>query len=181
MDRRKDALLGAARMIDAVNAVAFAHQPHPVITVGALQVRPNAPDTIPGQAVFTIDCRHPDDARLAAVAADMRGACEAIAAAAGLDLAIEQTTERGSVAFDETCVAAVRAAAERLGTPHRDIYSGAGHDACNLALVAPTAMIFVPCEKGISHNELENAKPEDLAAGCDVLLQVLLERAGAAG
>ncbi len=67
--------------------------------------------------------------------------------------------------------------AERLGLAHRDITSGAGHDACNLALVAPTAMIFVPCEGGISHNELENAKPEDLAAGCDVLLQVLLARA----
>ena len=180
MDRRKDALLGAARMIAALNGVAFAHQPHPVITVGALQVRPNSPNTIPGQAVFTIDSRHPDDDTLAAVAGDMRGACEAVAAEAGLDLAIEQTTERGSIAFDGGCVAAVRAAAERLGIPHRDIYSGAGHDACNLALVAPTAMIFVPCEKGISHNELENAKPEDLAAGCDVLLQVMVERAGVA-
>ncbi len=73
------------------------------------------------------------------------------------------------------------APAERLGSPNRDITSGAGHDACNLALIAPTAMIFVPCEKGISHNEAENAKPEDLAAGCDVLLQVMVERAGAAG
>ncbi len=181
MDRRKDALLGAARMIDAVNGVAFRHQPHPVITVGALQVRPNSPNTIPGQAVFTIDSRHPDDARLAAVAEDMRSECEAVAADAGLDLAIEQTAERGSVAFDETCVAAVRAAAERLGTAHRDIYSGAGHDACNLALVAPTAMIFVPCEGGISHNEAENAKPADLAAGCEVLLQVMVARAGVAG
>ena len=181
MDRRKDALLGAARMIAALNGVAFAHEPHPVITVGVLQVRPNSPNTIPGQAVFTIDSRHPDDDTLATVAADMRAACEGIAAEAGLEVALEQTTSRGTVAFDETCVAAVRAAAERLGTPHRDIYSGAGHDACNLALIAPTAMIFVPCEKGISHNEAENAKPEDLAAGCDVLLQVMVERAGAAG
>ena len=78
-----------------------------------------------------------------------------------------------AAAFDEACVAALRAAAEKLDTPHRDITSGAGHD-------APTAMFFVPCEKGISHNEAENAKPEDLAAGCDVLLQVLLERAGEA-
>ena len=82
MERRKDALLGAARMIAAVNGVAFAHQPHPVITVGALQVRPNSPNTIPGQAVFTIDSRHPDDDTLAAVAGDMRAACEAVAAAA---------------------------------------------------------------------------------------------------
>ncbi|MEM9684682.1 MAG: M20/M25/M40 family metallo-hydrolase, partial [Pseudomonadota bacterium] len=70
------------------------------------------------------------------------------------------------------------AAAERLGLKHQDIYSGAGHDACNLALCTPTGMIFVPCEDGISHNERENARPEDLAAGCDVLLQAMVDKAG---
>ncbi len=181
MDLRRDALLGAARMIDGVNAVAFRHQPQPVITVGRLEVRPNSPNTVPGQVVFTIDSRHPDDGTLAAVAEDMRGLCAGIAGDSGLDLAIEQTTERGAVAFDGGLVAEMRAAAERLGLAQRDIYSGAGHDACNLASVAPTAMIFVPCEDGISHNEAENAKPEDLAAGCDLLLQVMVERAGVAG
>ncbi len=178
MDRRRDALLGAARMIDAVNAVAFRHQPRPVITVGRLEVRPNSPNTVPGQAVFTIDSRHPDDDTLAAVAEDMAGACARVAEAAGLDLAIEPTTERGSVAFDESLVADLRAAAEKLGLAQRDITSGAGHDACNLAHVAPTAMIFVPCAGGISHSEAENAKPEDLAAGCDLLLQAMVARAG---
>jgi N-carbamoyl-L-amino-acid hydrolase len=181
MDRRRDALLGAARMIDAVNAVAFAHEPRPVITVGALQVRPNSPNTVPGQAVFTIDSRHPDDATLAAVAGDMGDVCSKIAGAAGLDLAIEPTAARGSVAFDASLVADLRAAAEELGLAQRDITSGAGHDACNLSRVAPAAMIFVPCEGGISHNEAENAKPEDLAAGCDLLLQVMVARAGLAG
>jgi N-carbamoyl-L-amino-acid hydrolase len=181
MEDRRDALLGAARMIDAVNAVAFAHEPHPVITVGALQVRPNSPNTVPGQAVFTIDARHPDDDTLAAVAGDLRGVCSKIAGAAGLDLAIEPTAERGSVTFDADLVAGLRAAAEELGLAQRDITSGAGHDACNLSRVAPAAMIFVPCEGGISHNEAENAKPEDLAAGCDLLLQVMVARAGLAG
>ena len=181
MDRRRDALLGAARMIDAVNAVAFRHDPHPVITVGRLEVRPNSPNTVPGQAVFTIDSRHPDDHALAAVAEDLRGVCARVAADAGLDLAIEPTTERTAVAFDGELVADLRAAAEQLGLAQRDITSGAGHDACNLVGVAPTAMIFVPCEGGISHNEAENAKPEDLAAGCEVLLQVLVARAGVAG
>ena len=181
MDRRRDALLGAARMIDAVNAVAFRHDPQPVITVGRLEVRPNSPNTIPGQAVFTIDSRHPDDGTLAAVAEDMGDVCAKIAADAGLGLAIEATAERGSIAFDEDLVAALRAAAETLGLAQRDIYSGAGHDACNLALIVPTAMIFVPCEAGISHSEAENAKPEDLAAGCDLLLQAMVERAGVAG
>ena len=181
MDRRRDALLGAARMIDAVNAIAFRHQPHPVITVGRLEVRPNSPNTIPGQAAFTIDSRHPDEATLAAVAEDLRSVCGEIAGAAGLDLAIEPTAARGPVAFDAGLMAGLRAAAERLGLAQRDIYSGAGHDACNLARVAPTAMIFVPCEGGISHNESENAKPEDLAAGCDLLLQVMVARAGVVG
>ena len=178
MDRRRDALLGAARMIDAVNAVALRHQPHTVGTVGRLDVRPNSPNTVPGQAVFTIDARHPEEATLAAVAEDMRGVCTHIAGAAGLDLAIEPTTERGSVAFDASLMAELRAAAARLGLAQRDIYSSAAHDACNLARVAPTAMIFVPCEGGISHNEAENAKLEDLAAGCDLLLQAMVERAG---
>lgn len=179
MDHRRDALLGAARMIDAVNKVAFRHEPKPVITAGSIRIRPNSPNTVPGQAVFSIDSRHPDDEILARIAADMRNACERVAEEAGLGLSMEQTTERPSVTFDDGCVAAVRQAAEKLGLAHRDIYSGAGHDACNLAGIVPTGMIFVPCERGISHNEAENAKPEDLAAGADVLLHVLLERAGA--
>ena len=181
MDRRRDALLGAARMIEAVNGVALRHQPQTVTTVGALRVRPNSRNTICGRAVFSIDCRHPDNDALAAVADDIRRACEEIAAAAGLGLDIEQTSQRSTVEFDGGCIAAIRSAAERLGIAHRDIYSAAGHDACNLAACSPTGMIFVPCEKGISHNEAENAKPEDLAAGCDVLLQVVLERAGIHG
>ena len=178
MELRRDALLGAARMIDAVNAVAFRHEPHPVITVGSAEVRPNSPNTIPGRTRFTIDSRHPDDAVLAAVEGEMRDACAAIADAAGLGMDFEPTSARGSVAFDDGCIASIRGAAERLGIPHRDIYSGAGHDACNLALATPTGMIFVPCEGGISHNERENARPEDLADGCSVLIQVLMEHAG---
>jgi N-carbamoyl-L-amino-acid hydrolase len=177
MTLRRDALLGAARMLDAINAVAFGHEPHPVITVGSLDVRPNSPNTIPGQTRFSIDSRHPDNAVLATVEKQMRDACAAIAADASLELAIAPVSERASVSFDEDCVRGVREAAEQLSVPHRDIYSGAGHDACNLALAVPTGMIFVPCERGISHNEQENARPEDLADGCSVLMHVLMERA----
>ena len=177
MELRRDALLGAARMVDGVNAVAFGQQPHPVITVGSLSVRPNSPNTIPGQTQFSIDSRHPDDAVLLTVEKHMREACAAIAAKSNLEMAFELVSERASVAFDESCVRAIRETAERLSIPHRDIYSGAGHDACNLALAAPTGMIFVPCERGISHNEQENAKPEDLADGCSVLMHVLMESA----
>ncbi len=108
----------------------------------------------------------------------MRESCAAIAAKANLEIAFEFASARDSVSFDESCVRSIREAAQRLSIPHRDIYSGAGHDACNLALAAPTAMMFVPCERGISHNEQENAKPQDLADGCSVLTRVLMETAG---
>ncbi len=177
MTLRRDALLGAARMVGAVNTIAFEHEPHPVITVGSINARPNSPNTISGQTRFSIDSRHPDDAVLATVEGQMRASCSAIAAQANLDVSFELVSERGSVSFDERCVSGIREAAEQLSIPHRDMYSGAGHDACNLALAAPTGMIFVPCERGISHNEQENAKPEDLADGCSVLIRVLRESA----
>jgi len=180
MELRHDALLGAARMIDALNGVAFRHAPHPVITVGQIQVRPNSRNTIPGQAVFSIDSRHPDNRTLAAIERDMRAACEEIARKAGLAVAIEPVSQRDSIAFDRGCAAAVARAADALDLPWQEIYSGAGHDACNLSLVAPTGMIFVPCEDGVSHNERENARPEDIAAGCDVLLHAMVERASIA-
>lgn len=178
MVQRRDALVGAARMIDAVNAIAFKHQSRPVITVGALKVRPNSRNTIPGQVVFSIDSRHPDNDLLADIADEMRRTCEHIATDAGLGLSFEQISHRDTIEFDERCIGDIRKMADRLGIAYMDIYSGAGHDACNLALRAPTGMIFVPCERGISHNEKENARPEDLAAGCNVLLHVILERAG---
>ena len=177
MELRHDALLGAARMIDALNAVAFRHEPHPVITVGQIHVRPNSRNTIPGQAVFSIDSRHPDNLTLDAVERDMRAACAEIAGKAGLTVTVDPVSRRDSVAFDRDCARAVARAADVLDLPWQEIYSGAGHDACNLAMIAPTGMIFVPCEDGISHNERENARPEHVAAGCDVLLQVMAERA----
>ena len=180
MDQRRDALLGAARMIDAVNLVAFRYKPYPVITVGNIRVRPNSRNTISGQTVFSIDSRYPDDDALAEIAVAMRDACEEIALEAGLGLEFREISARGTVAFDEGVIETIRGAAERLQIFNQDIFSGAGHDACNMADVAPTAMIFVPCEDGISHNEKENARPQDLAAGCNVLLHAMLERAGTA-
>jgi N-carbamoyl-L-amino-acid hydrolase len=180
MALRRDALLGAARMIDAVNGVAFRHEPHPVITVGQIQVRPNSRNTIPGQAVFTIDSRHPGDGTLAAIERDIRAACEEAAGRSNVGVSVELVGSRRSVAFHRGCVSAVARTADALDLTWQEIYSGAGHDACNLALVAPAGMIFVPCAGGVSHNERESARPEDLAAGCDVLLHVMADRAGLA-
>ncbi len=180
MPGRKDALLGAARMIDAINAVALAHAPDAVSTVGELSVSPNSRNTIPGEVRFSVDLRNPRGEVLDAMAEAVRKDCAAIAAEAGLELDMQQIWHFPALAFDEGCVASVRDAADDLGYAHRDIVSGAGHDACYAARVAPTGMIFVPCAEGLSHNEDESAEPDDLAAGCNVLLHAMVARAGQA-
>jgi N-carbamoyl-L-amino-acid hydrolase len=177
MPRRRDALVGAARMIDAVNRIGHAHAPHACATVGFVQVSPNSRNTIPGRVFFTVDFRHPEDGVLTAMDRELREACAAAAASQTLEAAVAEFWHFPPTPFDPRLVGAVRQAAEAQGYGHRDIISGAGHDAVYMARVAPTAMIFVPCVGGISHNEIEDAKPEDLTAGGNVLLNALLESA----
>jgi N-carbamoyl-L-amino-acid hydrolase len=177
MPRRRDALLGAARMVERVNAIALAHAPHGVGTVGVISAEPGSRNTIPGAAGLTVDLRHPDDAALAAMAASLNAAAAAIGAELGLAFAVKEIWHSKPVRFDRDCVEAVRDAAGQCGFAAMDIVSGAGHDACYISRVAPTGMIFVPCEGGISHNEIEAAAPDDLAAGCNVLLRAMLSRA----
>src|SRR5690349_9477559 len=179
MRRRKDALLGAGRLVHEVNRIGLANQPYACATVGLMQVSPNSRNTIPGKVFFTVDFRHPDDATLSKMDAELRATAERIAGEIGLQLQFEQIWYSPPVAFDKKCVAAVQAGAQTLGYENMPIISGAGHDSCYIARVAPTAMVFVPCEDGISHNEVENATPGDIAAGCNVLLQAMLARANA--
>src|SRR5271156_6777042 len=171
MPRRRDALVGAARMIDAVNRIGHAHAPNACATVGFVQVSPNSRNTIPGRVFFTIDFRHPDNDVLTAMDRELRAACAEAAA--------KEFWYFPPTPFDQRMVGAVREAAAAQNLPHQDIISGAGHDAVYMARVAPTAMIFVPCVGGISHNEIEDAKPDDLTAGCAVLLNAILDRADA--
>ncbi len=178
MARRRDALLGAARMVEAVNRIGLDHQPGACATVGMMRVSPNSRNVIPGRVFLTVDLRHPEDQRLAAMDAALRARFREIAADAGLELELEQIFAFDATPFDRGCVEAVRDAASRVGASHMDIVSGAGHDAVYMARVAPAGMIFVPCEDGISHNEIENATPDDLTAGCNVLLHAILSRAG---
>jgi N-carbamoyl-L-amino-acid hydrolase len=179
MARRRDALVGAARLVQAVNRIGNDFQPHACATVGMMQVHPNSRNVIPGRVFMTVDFRHPDDDRLAAMDAALRSEVEMIAGEGRLEPELKQILDFQATPFDAGCVAAVRAGAERFGYSHRDIISGAGHDAVYVAKVAPAGMIFVPCEDGISHNEIENATLEDLAAGCQVLLHAVLDKAGA--
>jgi N-carbamoyl-L-amino-acid hydrolase len=177
MPRRKDALLGAARVVDLVNRIGLDNAPLACATVGMMQVHPNSRNVIPGRVFFTVDFRHPDDAVLAKMDAALRDGVARIAGEIGLETALEQIFYYKPVAFDPACVAAVRDAADRFGYSHRDIVSGAGHDACYLAQVAPTSMVFVPCVDGISHNEIEDATPAWIEAGANVLLHAMLSRA----
>jgi N-carbamoyl-L-amino-acid hydrolase len=174
MALRSDALLGAARMIDAVNAAALAHAPDAVATVGLIEARPNSRNVIPGEVFFTVDLRHPDDSVVAAMEVVMRAGIAEAALRSGVTAAIEQVWDSPAVHFDPACIEAVRSAAAAQAYPSREITSGAGHDAAYIARVAPTTMIFVPCEKGISHNEEERTEPEQVAAGANVLLHAVL-------
>ena len=177
MPARKDALAAAARMVARVEEIALEKAPHAVGTVGQLDVSPNSRNTIPGQVRFSVDMRHPDADALAAMDAGIRDSFAGFAQRAGVDVAVEQIWDKPPIRFDPRCVEAVREAAADLGYDHRDIVSGAGHDACQVCTVAPTGMIFVPCEDGISHNEIESAAPEDLEMGCNVLLHAMLAMA----
>jgi len=180
MPRRRDALVGAARMIDAVNKIGHAHAPFACATVGFVEVSPNSRNTIPGRVFLTVDFRHPQDAVLTAMDQELRAACAEAAATQNLDAEVREFWYFPPTPFDQRLVGTVRQAAAAQTYPHQDIISGAGHDAVYMARVAPTAMIFVPCVGGISHNEIEDAKPEDLTAGGNVLLNAVLDTADSA-
>ncbi|WP_186204146.1 Zn-dependent hydrolase [Burkholderia gladioli] len=177
MELRRDALLPAAALIAAVNRIARSHAPHARGTVGWVDVHPNSRNVIPGRVTLTVDLRAPDDATLSAMDAALREACAQAGTEAAMTIDVEQVVYFPPQPFDAKLVGAVREGAARLGLSAMDIVSGAGHDAVYLARVAPAAMIFVPCKDGISHNEIEDASPEHLEAGCNVLLHAMLEAA----
>jgi N-carbamoyl-L-amino-acid hydrolase len=174
MERRKDALLGAARMVEAVGEVARAQAPQGVGTVGVLEVKPGSPNVVPGEVFHTVDLRHPEMAVLDSMEAKLTESADAIAGALGLEIAVKKIWDQPPVRFDQACIAAVRDAAQASGFSLREIVSGAGHDAAYVARVAPTAMIFVPCRGGISHNQAEFTSKEQCAAGAQMLLQAVL-------
>jgi N-carbamoyl-L-amino-acid hydrolase len=178
MHLRRDALLAASHMIQAVNRIALS-TPDSRGTVGLMQVKPNSRNVIPGEVMFSVDLRSATDAGLEHMEQALRAAAAEVAQAGGVEIRIERAVEFAPSRFDASCVDAVRRGAQALGYSWRDIVSGAAHDAVYLSRVAPAGMIFVPCEGGISHNEIENARPEHLEAGANVLLHAMLERAGA--
>jgi N-carbamoyl-L-amino-acid hydrolase len=174
MNLRKNALLAAARLVERVDAIARAHAPQAVATVGRLDVKPNSPNVVPGEVFFTVDLRHPDASVLDAMQEAWGVAAFEESSRLGLEFEIRKILDQPPVRFDPDCIACVRMGATAAGLSAREIVSGAGHDAGYVSRVAPSAMVFVPCRGGISHNETEYAAPEHCAAGAQVLLQAVL-------
>lgn len=181
MPGRQDALVAAAEIISMVQSLAMDFTPHAVATVGEMSVHPNSRNTIPGEVFMTVDIRNPDETALAEMARELRTCIIDCVDKNGVECDIDEIWDKPPVEFDPDCIAAVAAATRELGYSHQQIVSGAGHDACQVCLVAPTSMIFVPCAGGLSHNEQESAEPADLEAGCNVLLQAMLTLANRGG
>jgi len=177
MPMRRNAGLGMARIAELVHEIAMSHQPEAVGAIGHCDFHPNSRNVIPGRVVFTIDFRSPHQDILDAMKARLEAEAPKIAEDLGLGIEIEVAGHFDPVTFDENCVKAVRDAAERLGYSHRDIVSGAGHDACWINKVAPTSMVMCPCVDGLSHNEDEEIYPEWARAGADVLFHAVVETA----
>ena len=177
MPMRKNAGLGMARVLELVDEIAWSHKPHAVGAAGHIDVYPNSRNVIPGKAVFTIDFRSPELAIIEDMNARLRRGGQKICDEMGLEVTFEKVGGFDPVEFDAGCVSAVRNAAERLGYSHRDLISGAGHDACLINRVAPTAMVMCPCVDGLSHNEAEEISKDWAVAGTDVLLHAVLETA----
>ena len=180
MELRKDALLAASELVIEVNRIALAHAPHARGTVGWIDNYPNSRNVIPGRVKLSVDLRAADDVVLSAMDAELKAAVQRIAAKGKVEATVEQVVYFPPQPFTPTLVSAIREAAQAQGMTWMNVISGAGHDAVYLARVCPTAMIFVPCLDGISHNEIEDAQPGHLEAGCNVLLQAMLQSAGVA-
>ena len=178
MNMRRDPIRVLAQVLPAIYAAAAEQGEHARCTVGFIETKPGSPNTVPGLLRFTVDVRHPEAARYQALKTAVHDITRLSLEHQGLKGEVRCVWEAPGVTFDPDCVDAVRQATGQLGFAAMEMVSGAGHDSCNVSAVVPTAMIFVPCAGGLSHNEAESATPADLAAGTDVLLRAMLQLAG---
>jgi N-carbamoyl-L-amino-acid hydrolase len=174
MHLRRDPIRVLADVLPQLYRLTESHGPDARFTVGLIETRPGSPNTVPGSLLFTVDVRHPDAGHYAALKAAVHDTVHSALNAHGLDGQVRCVWEAPGVVFDAACVTAVRSATHALGLSGMDMVSGAGHDSCNVSAVVPTAMVFVPCAGGLSHNEAESATASDLAAGANVLLHAML-------
>ena len=177
MHMRKNAGRGLALVTELVHEIAMKNQPNAVGAIGHIDIYPNSRNIIPGQIVCTIDMRTHLLDKLQSMVAELEERAPKLCEEIGVEFECSIVGQFDPPAFDEGCVSAVREAAEELGYSHMDIISGAGHDACWINDLAPTAMIMCPCEDGLSHNEAEEISKEWAQAGTDVLLHAVLNTA----
>ncbi|HDR9285704.1 TPA: Zn-dependent hydrolase [Burkholderia multivorans] len=175
MSVRKDAMGVAAAMIAAIVEHGHGFDADARVTVGHLACQPNSPSTIPGQVRFSVDVRHPSRSALQRLVADIGAICTERTALRGTHVDVQRIAEYDPIAFDAACIERARQATIAAGYPYLEMFSGAGHDAVNLSYVAPSAMVFVPCKAGLSHNEAEDADPVHLAQGASVLANLLVD------
>lgn len=181
MDVRRDPVRALGALLPALSALAAEHAPWIRLTFGQCAFSPGARNTVPERVTLGVDLRHPETAVLDRVEARIEALVGEAAASARVTGLLRREWSSAPITFAASCVDSVQRAAAALGYRNRTMISGAGHDSVYVARVAPTSMIFVPCEGGLSHNEAENARPADLEAGCNVLLHSLLDQAGVAG
>jgi N-carbamoyl-L-amino-acid hydrolase len=177
MDMRRDPIRVLAELLPALYVAAALRGPDARLTFGFIETLPGSPNTVPGRLRFTVDIRHPEARQYASLRQEMNDLVRTALERHALAGAIRCVWEAPGVSFDPICVAAVRSAAAALGYDSMEMVSGAGHDSCNVSTVVPTAMVFVPCAGGLSHNEAESALPGDLAAGANVLMNAMLSLA----
>jgi len=177
MNMRVNAGLATARIFEMVQTVAMENQPGAVGGVGQVKFSPNSRNVLPGTVVFTVDIRSPELGKLQGMRARIEAEAAKIAAALGVGCSVELVGHFDPVTFDPTLVSRVRTAAEKLGYSHMNLISGAGHDACWAAKVAPATMVMCPCVGGLSHNEAEDISKEWATAGADVLFHAVVETA----
>ena len=178
MALRKDALQVATQLMQEVVTSALRHGPHGRGTVGMVQVHPNSRNVIPGRVKFSMDMRNATDALVDQQVTEVKSLATRLSQETGMAIEIELVSSYTAIGFHDECIAAVARASQQLGYSSMPVVSGAGHDAIYMARLAPSGMIFIPCKDGISHNEVEDALPEHITAGCNVLLHAMLERAG---
>lgn len=173
MEIRQDALLGLAEAVLEVNTIGKNEKPEGRATVGMVKITPNSRNVISDKAWFSVEFRHPSEKGLQKMDQQLSEKIHQIAEKLNLTYSIRPILSFPPLPFDKTCIEVVRKVAQNLNYPYRTMVSGAGHDSCNISKIAPTSMIFIPCIKGISHNEKEEIKPEWMNAGANVLLNAV--------
>jgi N-carbamoyl-L-amino-acid hydrolase len=177
MESRRDPFMGLHKIIHRLYSMIAEFAPWSRVTFGDIKALPGSRNTVPEQLVMAVDLRHPDQSILDEMERRFRDIAKQECEKLNLASEINDEWRSPAVKFDENCIESVRQSTNALGYSYKEMFSGAGHDSVYVSRVAPTSMIFIPCEKGISHNEAEYARPEDIEAGCNVLINAMLEQA----